>query len=86
MMQSEIEQPFRKLPLPHDRISRFLMTAGLQWITCSVLVLFHLFGAGPLIFAAGGSSDGMGSGHRCGTTDWGVLNSLGREALRKLQL
>ena len=62
------------------------MTAGLRWVTCSLVVLFHVFNADPLIFATNGNGDGNGRGHRCATTDWGVLNSLGREALRKLRL
>ena len=62
------------------------MTVGLRWVTCSVLVLFHVLGGSPAAFAANGSDAAGARGYRCGTSDWGVLNALGREALRKLQL
>ena len=62
------------------------MTVVLRWVTCSVLVLFHVLAGGPAAFTANGSDAAGERGYRCGTSDWGVLNSLGREALRKLQL
>ena len=62
------------------------MGGGFRRVTRSGLVLFLLFVGGPLAFTTTGSGDPQGGGHRCGTTDWGVLNALGREALRQLQL
>ncbi len=62
------------------------MTVGLRWVSFSVLGLFHVLAGGPAAFTANGTGATGERRYRCGTSDWGVLNALGREALRKLQL